>query len=280
MAVAVITPLVFCFILFYALSSRSPLDQKSQDNSITGVRYSVLQDDVGYSVLNNNVEHSVLHDQEKKQEIHEVKTTEKFVIMWNMFMPMTYLFLQYFADDLSIQSNETPLEYPQKTIFTMGHFTYYSLAHNIGKLVGRVQFLVVSFTCSSLISHVQIKSTWILAAVGNALMFVLVFASWFRFLNELVAILIVMHFVMGFITGSIYANSALLAHQQTTDVSRREFALGILTLASSAGTFAAGLLGLFLEPYLTTHCLFELELARNCLPRFSYFSGWKKNIRC
>ena len=201
---------------------------------------------------------------------------EKFVVLWNIFMPMTYLFLQYFADHLSINSFITPLAYPHKALFPISYFTYYAFAHNVGKLLGRAYLLIVSITCLSVAYHLQMKSTWILTAIGNALMFVFVFASWFHYVEE-VEITLALCFIMGLITESNYANSALLVHKKFTDASNREFALGILTLGSSAASYAAGLLGLFVKSYLTHHCLFELELGKSCLPRFSHFSGWNTN---
>lgn len=259
--VAVSIPLACFFLVFYAFLVSSPLDKKSQGTTFRGVQYSAL------------------HDQRMSQEARELNISENFITAWNIYMPMIYLFLQYFADDLSIQVLAAPLAYPQRALYPMGRFTYYALAHNIGMLIGRAYLLVVSITCSSAIRHVQIKSTWIFAAAGNALMFLFVFAAWFRFLRE-VGVILVMCFLVGLVTGSNYANSALLVHQQTTDVSRREFALGLLTLGSSAGSYASGLLGLFLKPYLTTHCLFELGLGNNCFPKFAYFFSWEKNVRC
>ena len=261
-AVALVAPSVFGLVIFYAIVDRSPLDQQSSPKTVyAGVRYSAL------------------HDQQEKRETHEFNKMQKFVVMWNIFLPMTYLFLQYFADHLSIQALVTPLAYPHKALYPIGHFTYYALAHNIGKFVGRVYLLLVSITCSSVTYHVRIKNTWILAAVGNALMFLSVFAAWFRFVEE-VQVMVILCFVMGFIMESNYANSVVFVHEQTTAVSEREFALSIFTLGSSAGMYAGGLLALFLKPYLTQHCLFELELGKNCLPKSPHIFGWMTNVHC
>ena len=54
-------------------------------------------------------------------------------------------------------------------------------------------------------------------------------------------VILVLCFVFGLITGSQYANSPLFITEQVRDVTEREFALGILTLGSSAGTYAAGI---------------------------------------
>ena len=98
------------------------------------------------------------------------------------------------------------------------------------------------------------------------MMFCLMYLSWFHAIVE-VEVILVLCFVFGVITGSQFANSPLFITEQVRDVTKREFALGILTLGSSAGTYAAGLLGLFLKPYLTQHCLFVL--GKNCPKDFS-----------
>ena len=67
------------------------------------------------------------------------------------------------------------------------------------------------------------------------------YLSWFHAIVE-VEVILVLCFVFGLITGSQYANSPLFfITEQVRDVTEREFALGILTLGSSAGTYAAGI---------------------------------------
>ena len=258
---SVLVPFVFLFPLMYAILDKSPVQQLSKNISFAGFRYDAID------------------DQEEKQRTRELNIIEKYLVSWNIFMPMTYLYLQYFADQLSVQTVITSLPFPNKSLYFIGHFTYYMLVHNIGRLVGRSYLLVASITCSRVAGHVQVKKTWILAALGNALMFCFVFVSWFNFGKEVEAIW-VLCFVIGLLTGSIYANSLSIVSEQTTDVTEREFALGMLTLGSSAGIYVAGLLGLFLRPYLTHHCMFGLELGEGCLPTFLDMPEWVNNARC
>ena len=155
-------------------------------------------------------------------------------------MPLSYLFMHYFADRLSIHTIIPTLALPDKAHDPIGHYTYYSLAHDIGSLIGRSYLLLLSITCPCVASHAQIKHTWILAAAGNIIMFCLMYLSWFHAIVE-VEVILVLCFVFGVITGSQYANSPLFITEQVRDVTEREFALGILTLGSSAGTYAAGI---------------------------------------
>ncbi|KAL9956722.1 hypothetical protein ACROYT_G038244 [Oculina patagonica] len=260
-AVSVLIPLVFLFPIMYAILDKSPVEQQSRSISFAGVHFDAVD------------------DQQEKKRTRELNIAEKFLISWDIFMPMTYLFLQYFADNLTVQAVITSLVFPNKSQYLIGHFTYYMLVHNIGRLVGRSYLLLVSITCSCVTSHVQVKKTWILAALGNALMFCFVFASWFNFVRE-VEVIMVLCFVIGVLTGSSYANSLSFISEQITDVTEREFAMGMLTLGSSAGIYAAAVLGLFLKPLLIHHCMFQLELGEDCLPTFLNLSDWGNNARC
>lgn len=258
---SILIPTAFFFVIMYAILDKSPVDQRSKSISFPGVHYDAL------------------NDQQERQRTDQLTISAKFFVSWYIFLPITYLFLQYFADYLLIQTVIPTLAFPNKAYYLIDHYTYYMLAHNIGRLIGRSYLLLVSITCSRAASHVQVKNTWILAAAGNMLMFCLVFVSWFYSVAE-VEVILVLCFINGMITGSHYANAPLAVSQQIADVAKKEFTLGILTLGSSAGTYAAGLLGLYLRPYLTNRCLFELELAENCLLRFLNFSGWTKNAGC
>lgn len=254
-------PPVCLFPVMYALLDKSPVKQGSKNISFAGVHYDALP------------------DQDERQQTHELSFTEKFLVWWNIFMAMTYLFLQYFADQLSLQAVITSLVFSNKSLYLIGHYTYYMLAHNIGRLLGRSYLLIVSVTCSNVASHVQIKQTWMLAALGNALMFWFVFASWFYLIGD-IEVILVLCFIIGVLTGSSYANSLCVVGEQITDVKEKEFALGAITLGSSAGMYAAGLLGLYLRTYLTHHCLIDLELGEACLSTMLNVSGWTTNARC
>ena len=52
----------------------------------------------------------------------------------HIFVPLGYLFMHYFADRLSIHTIIPILALPDKAHDPIGHYTYYSLAHDIGWL--------------------------------------------------------------------------------------------------------------------------------------------------
>ena len=126
----------------------------------------------------------------------------------HIFVPLSYLVMYYFADRLSIHTIIPTLALPDKAHDLIGHYTYCSLAHDIGSLIGSSHLLLLSITCPCVASHAQIKHTWILAAVGNIMMFCLMYLSWFHTIVE-VEVILVLCFVFGVITGSQYANSPL-----------------------------------------------------------------------
>ncbi|KAJ7372774.1 hypothetical protein OS493_018052 [Desmophyllum pertusum] len=138
---------------------------------------------------------------------------------------------------------------------------------------------LASVTCSSMGSRMQIKKTWILALASIAMMIFLVFASWYRFISE-VAIILVLCFFIGVLTTMQYSNAPLIVAEIFPDVTKKEFALGLLTLGPSAGLLSALLMGLYVEPYLKRHCLDELGLGEVCFTRFSNDTGWVENLHC
>ena len=186
--VSFLTPLVCLFSAMYVFLDKSVVKQKQSKNmSFVGVHYDALP------------------DQDERQKTRELSITEKFLVWWSIFMAMTWLFLQYVADQLSFQVI-TSLVFPNKSLYLIGHYSYYMLAHNIGRLFGRSYLVIVSVTCSRGASHVQVKQIWILAAFGNALMFWIAFASLFYLIGD-IEVILVLCFIIGVLTGSTYANS-------------------------------------------------------------------------
>lgn len=196
-----------------------------------------------------------------------------------MYWLMTFLFWEYFADYLSMKAIITTLAFPEAPFYPRDHFTYYALSYAIGKVLTRSHLLVLFITCSGMVRHVQIHKTWILSIFGLVLMFFFVFAAWYRVFSN-VEMILALCFVMGVCTGCIYTYTPLIVADKSQDCAEREFAQGVLTMGDTAGRWAAGLLGLFVEPYFKQHCLFELKLGDYCLTRFPKISGWATNDRC
>ena len=135
-SVSFLIPFVCLLPLMFALLDKSPVKHKSKTISFADVHYDALL------------------DQEDRQRTRDLNIAEKFLLCWSIFMAMTYLFLQYFADHLSAQAVITSLVFPNKSLYLIGQYTYYMLAHSIGRLLGRSYLLIVSITCSRVASHV------------------------------------------------------------------------------------------------------------------------------
>lgn len=258
--VAIATPAVlFLSILPYVILDKAPLDHKRQNIPFADVLYKPID------------------DQQNTQLTDELSLKRKLLTTRERYLLMVFLFWQHFVESLSLKSIITTLAFPKAPFKPRDHFDYYVLSNNIAKFLSRCYILVLSFMCSSVVRHVQIKKTWILATVGLALMFLFVFESWYRFIPY-VEVIVVLCFIMGLCTGCIYAS--LVVSEKITDVMEREFAQGLLQAGALAGEFAGGFLGLYVEPYLKNHCMSELGLGYYCLTRFSSVTGWTKNVHC
>ena len=77
---------------------------------------------------------------------------------------------------------------------------------------------------------------------------------------------LLLSFLGGLIIGIIYAN-VLQVFTESYEFPLREFVLGFVDFAVGIGMFAAGLLGLVVEPLLRQHCLTIADLAEYCFTR-------------
>ena len=260
--VAIVTPAVLLLcILPYVILDKTPLDHKCQNTPFADVLYKPID------------------DHQSTQLTDELSPKRRLLITREIYLLMIFLFWQYFVEALSLKAIITTLAFPEAPFQPRDHFSYYVLSNNIAKFLSRSCPLVFSFTCSSVSRHLQIKNTWMLATVGVVLMFLFVFASWYRFIPY-VEVILILCFIMGLCTGFIYAYSPLVVSEKITENSEREFAQGMLQAGPLAGDFAAGFLGLYVEPNLNNHCTFELGLGDYCLTRFFSVTGWTKNVHC
>ena len=260
--VAIATPAVlFLCILPYVVLDKAPLDHKLQNVPFADVLYKPID------------------DHQSTQLTDELSLKRKLLITRDIYLLLIFLFWQYFVEALSLKAIITTLAFPKAPFQPRDHFSYYVLSNHIAKFLSRSYLLVFSITCSSVSRHLQIKNTWILATAGLVLMFLFVFASWYRFIPY-VEVILILCFIMGLCTGCIYAYSPLVVSEKITEIREREFAQGMLQAGALAGEFAAGFLGLYVEPSLKNHCTFELGLGDYCFTRFFSVTGWTKNVHC
>ena len=119
----------------------------------------------------------------------------------------------------------------------------------------------------------------VVAVLGIAHLTFFVFESWYHFVMY-IWIIIALCSTLGLFAGMIVLHSPHAVSRHVT-LQEREFALGLLTVGNTVGAFVAGLVGLFVEPYLTAKCIEHFPATADyCFTRPESTSGWTVNIHC
>lgn len=254
-------------LILYAI-----LEKKGED---AGAKLEKDRGGVKYSKLSSSDD----SDEPESALPNDLTWKDKLSVAKQILPYITFLFLTYFAEYLSNQGVITTLAFSNSSFNPRDHYQYYIVCYHVGKFLGRSHIFLLSCTCSKAIPYVRVKKTWILALVEIAHLLFFLFASWFRFVPH-VSIIMTLCFTEGFVAGSMYVNSAYTVSEVISDAKQREFALGLLTIGNGLGKLSAGLLGLYVEPRLKRHCIYELELQDDCITRYRHASGWTSNAHC
>lgn len=259
-AVAATIPAVLLLFLFYFLLDKDPIGEPERTEH-KGASYTAL--DEGF-----------------RPESHKGPScAEQFAVAREIYPIIAFLFVVYFAEYLANEAVVTTVAFKNSSFSPRDHYQYYILSYQLGKFLGRSHILIALCTCPRVLPYIRVRRTWILAVVEMAHLLFFLFQSWYRFVPH-VAIIIIFCATEGFTAGSMYVNSAHAVADMIHDIKRREFGMGLTTVGNSAGQLAAGLMGLYVEPYLKKHCLDNLHLGPECLTRFTHTHGWTKNIKC
>ena len=192
-----------------------------------------------------------------------------------------YLVLSYFSKTLLLQGVTTTRTFSNSNFAPSDYFQWYSLSNRLGKFLGRTYptfFIWVP-------SHLQVKlcteKVGALAFISVAHLLLLMLDAWYHFIPYLL-IIFTLCTTQGFIHGALYINTGRTISGKFEGHPRKEkeFALSMVTVGSNLGVISAGLLGLFEEPYIKYHCLYELKLGKYCFTRAPKASSWLKNIHC
>lgn len=260
LAVAAILPGIVLFFVVYAAMDRSPLwDPWVRPPSHNGIKYELLA---------------------AAEQTFENKLTwsRRCVIGWLISPLIIFLYWVYFADYLSNHAVVTNIAFRLAPFRAHDHYTYYTMCHGLGNFLGLSYLLIVSLTCSSQLKRVRINKIWILAVIGVLHNVLFVTMSWYRYVPQ-VGVIMALCFTAGFTTGAIYSNSPHVVRDQAADNNSQEFGLSLLTLGTSAGQLAGGLLGLYTEPALREHCLYALKLDVFCYTQLKQ-TGWLGSAHC
>ena len=256
----IITPLVLLIVVsFYILPRDRLSERQTREIPHQGIRY---------VPLDSNAE-----SEPQKNAKPELSWKEMFSVAVEIYPSVTYMFMAYYAKHLANQAVITTLAFSGAPFSPRDHYMYYILMYQSGKFLGKSHILIASCACPKMVPFIQVQKTWILALIECCILFFFLMASWFRFFSS-VWIVLILCFFGGFTAGSIYVNTIHKVSEQFSDFRRGEFALSLVMVGNDVGALSAGLMGLYVEPALKSHCFNKLEGDIYCLTRHTGIGGW------
>lgn len=267
-AILITIPLPFLIVFFYALLDKQYINK----NSVGPKTHSAIK----YT----KVDHT--SKGEKDEMLDPTKKSmysEKLIIALKISPFIVALCLNFFSEYLSMSSVVTTIAFPDSNIHLRDHFIYYTLSYGVGKFFGRSYLLLFAFLPSDAIESLKCSRTWILTVLGISHLTFFLFESWYHFVGY-IWIIIVLCSTLGLVAGIIVALSPHAVKQHVSP-EEGEFALALITVGNGVGSFLAGLVGLFLEPYLTKRCKEHFPTNQEfCMTRMPNSIGWKRNMGC
>jgi hypothetical protein len=263
-AIAACIPVCLVPVVIYVLLDKEPLKYhlgKSTDHS--PVQYTILVEECS--------EEYKTTPPSKPWPIH--------VLLFKISPLIVYTYVGNFCIHFTMTAVLTTLTFPSSPFRPRDHFQYYRLLSDAGILFGGMGSLLVSCLCHKWIEFFRIRKIWILALLNVFHLFLFVFASWYRFLPNVLVVL-VLCFTQGVLQGSILVQCMTTAADLFSCARDKGTALGLLELGISVGRIGAGILGVSTERYLREHCTNELMLGQFCLARHSSQAGWNTSLNC
>ena len=132
-------PWLILFLITYYILEKKEIDSNAKENG--GVKYKKL-------LLKSN---DTSLDEAYTTPEHGVTWREKFSVTMQTLPCITFLFLTYFAKDLSNQSIITTLAFPNPSFSPRDHYQYDVVCYQIEQFVGRSHIFLLSCTCSTLV---------------------------------------------------------------------------------------------------------------------------------
>ena len=208
------------------------------------------------------------------------KTSHKIIheinVLYKAFPFVIYYFLTNFCVFLTMTSLLTTLTFPASPFLPRDHYQYYRLISDCGMVLGSLGPVLPSCVNKE---EKQVRRVWLTVLMNVTLTLVYFFATWFRFLPNVFVL-----FVLVFVQGLLYGNSLVQAMVGVSDLFHdardKTKAMSYIHVGMSTGRLVAGLLGLYVEHWLTRHCISRLLLGKYCLARVPTSSGWKTNVHC
>lgn len=267
-AIMMTIPLPVLILVFYAILDKEYIvtAAHAKPTEHEGVEYSIVG--------------STNEDTEQTTEVPQrPRCGEKLRIGARILPFIIPLFFSFFAEYMSNSSVVTTIAFPKSHIHPRDHFLYYSLSYRIGKFIGRSYLFVFACLPPEATDFLKCDRTWILAAFEMSHLVFFLFESWYHFVPY-IWIMIALCSTLGLFAGMIVLHSPH-AVARYTKPEEREFALGLLTIGNAVGGFTAGLVGLFVEPYLRDECVQHFSASKEfCFTRMRNTTGWDSNFHC
>ena len=258
-------PLPLLLLVFYALLDKDYITDRTKER--VEVEYTIVP-----SAYSDTTEQTTTDREESL-------CSEQLRIGVKILPYIIPLLLSFAAEYLSNSSVITTIAFPNSKFLPRDHFLYYFFSYEMGKFLGRSHLFILSCLPSDIIELLKCKRTWVFAVIEVAHLVFFVFESWYHFVSY-IWIIIALCFTLGLVAGVIVLNSPHAVVSQVAP-EEKEFALGLLTVGNGVGSFVAGLVGLFVEPYLTGKCVEHFSASKEfCFTRPQNMTGWGGNIHC
>ena len=197
----------------------------------------------------------------------EVKLLSKY------FCVIYYMGASEFLTQFSLTAILSTLTFKSSPFRPRDHYQYYRFLNDLGQMIGGMELSLVSFFCPGFLDIIKIRRIWILVLLSAGHMMVFISVSWFHFTDN-VYIIFILCFTQGVTTGCATVQCFSLTADLFIDSRKLGTVLGYLEVSATVGKLSAGLLGVFVEKYLTEHCTHRLLLGRFCLARLPSLKMW------
>ncbi|XP_031551696.1 protein BTN1-like [Actinia tenebrosa] len=264
-AIAACIPLCLIPLAIYLSLDKEPLkDHLRQTTDHQPIQYAILTDEE-------------LSDEQETPEA--VPSLSKVLFLFKALPIMGYNFISSTCCHVSVASVLSTLTFPSSPFLPRDHYQYYRLLSDSGMLFGGLLILVVSCFGEKCMEFFRIRKLWSLVTLNVIILLFFVFASWYRFLPNVIFVL-VLCFVQGLLHGVTIVYCAQNIASLYSSPRDKGTALSLLQVSFSCSRLAAASLGFFVEPYLREHCTYRLMLGRFCLARHAAHGEWGTNKHC
>ena len=248
---------------FFSWESKSEKEKNGKENEEGIFSYEIESND---KKMGDDLKREDLFSEREKNEEEIDKT--RYQALVGILPYILFVFFEYLLADLIINSIVTVLAFPNAPFSRRDHFVYYYLTLVSFLFLSRSYLILFMWLCPAYSTRMVIENLLVLSGFVLFLAACLVFllcAAWFRFLNNVGVVLVIISAV-GTVSGIIDSN-APCSIKIRGDPKNKEFLLGQASIGVAVGHMISGIVGLFLEPTLREHCVNVSKSASYCYTR-------------